>query len=144
LISCRHVDPHAAIASRIHSMVETFQVPRKIHVNGKRPRFRVFRDREELSASDLARSIEDALGDSRYRIAMCSQATPQSDWRVREAESFKNPHGAERIIPALVEGEPPDSFPPPIWVRPVLPLVRMAGNSRHPAKFRPRICAAAK
>lgn len=111
-ISYRHIEPDQTIAAKIHSMIETFRVPREFYVNGKRPVFRVFRDREELSAADLSASIEDALRSSKFLIVICSRATPLSEWCLREVETFRKLHGDERIIPVLVEGEPAESFPP--------------------------------
>ena len=34
-------------------MIETFKAPKEFYVNGEKPTFRVFRDREELAARDL-------------------------------------------------------------------------------------------
>jgi len=92
-------------------MIETFKAPKEFYVNGEKPTFRVFRDREELAARDLSSSIEDALATSRYLIVICSKRTPLSDWCEKEIETFRRMHGDERIIPVLIEGEVDESFP---------------------------------
>ena len=113
-ISYRHVEPDQSIAKQVHQMIETFKAPKEFYQNGKRPVFRVFRDREELAARDLSASIEEALATSRYLIVICSKRTPLSEWCQREIETFKSLHGSERIIPVLIEGEPGEAFPMPL------------------------------
>ena len=113
-ISYRHVEPDQSIAKQVHQMIETFKAPKEFYQNGKRPTFRVFRDREELAARDLSASIEEALATSRYLIVICSKRTPLSEWCQREIETFKSLHGEERIIPVLIEGEPDEAFPLPL------------------------------
>ncbi len=113
-ISYRHVEPDATLAAAIHKMVETFSVPKEFYENGKKPVFRVFRDREELTATDLSLALDDALRHSKFLIVICSKRTPKSPWCVREVENFLALHGPDRIIPVLVEGEPHESFPPPL------------------------------
>ncbi len=110
-ISYRHVEPDQSIAKQVHQMIETFKAPKEFYINGEKPTFRVFRDREELAAKDLSTSIEDALATSRYLIVICSKRTPLSDWCEKEIETFRRMHGDERIIPVLIEGEVDESFP---------------------------------
>ena len=110
-ISYRHVEPDQSIAKQVHQMIETFKAPKEFYQNGKRPAFRVFRDREELAARDLSTSIREALETSRYLIVICSKRTPLSEWCRKEIEIFKSLHGEERIIPVLIEGEPNEAFP---------------------------------
>ena len=113
-ISYRHVEPDQTIAKYVHQMIETFKAPKEFYKDGKRPVFRVFRDREELAARDLGASIEEALAQSRYLVVICSKRTPLSEWCQKEIEIFKGLHGEERIIPVLIEGEPDESFPSPL------------------------------
>lgn len=110
-ISYRHVEPDQSVAKQVHQMIETFKAPGEFYQDGKRPTFRVFRDREELAAKDLGASIEEALATSRYLIVICSKRTPLSEWCIKEIEIFKSLHGDERIIPVLIEGEPDEAFP---------------------------------
>lgn len=113
-ISYRHVEPDATIAARIHSLIESFNVPKDFYVNGKKPSYRVFRDREELTTKELSESINDALHSSKYLIVICSKRTPLSPWCVKEVETFLKLRGQDYVIPVLVEGEPSESFPPPL------------------------------
>ena len=96
-ISYRHLEPDAAIAEAIHKMVETFKVPKEFYVDGKRPVFRVFRDREELTTTSLSDSIKEALAQSKFLIVICSKRTPLSEWCVRETEIFKALRGEDFI-----------------------------------------------
>lgn len=113
-ISYRHVEPDQSIAKELHKMIESFRAPKEFNVDSKPPVFRVFRDREELAAKDLSDSIEDALRESHYLICICSKRTPESKWCVDEIQTFRKLHGDQRIIPLLIEGEPEESFPPPL------------------------------
>ena len=110
-ISYRHLEPDATIAKKIHTMIETFRLPKEFYIDGKKPNFRVFRDREELTTTSLSVSLEDALRNSKYLIVICSKRLPLSEWCNREAETFIAMHGIDRVIPVLVEGEPDESFP---------------------------------
>lgn len=113
-ISYRHLEPDSSVAQAIHNMIETFRAPKEFYIDGKRPKFRVFRDREELTNRDLTDSIEDALRNSKYLIVVCSKATPLSEWCIKEIQTFRKLHGDDRIIPILLEGEPEDAFPWPL------------------------------
>lgn len=113
-ISYRHLEPDATIAKKIHTMIETFKLPREFYVDGKKPNFRVFRDREELTTTSLSTSIDDAIRNSKYLIVICSKRLPLSEWCNIEAETFIRLHGVDRVIPVLVEGEPEESFPKPL------------------------------
>ena len=110
-ISYRHVEPDQSIAKQLHQLIETFKPPKEFYKNGKKPTFRVFRDREELAARDLSASIKEALATSRYLIVICSKRTPLSEWCQKEVKIFKSLYGDERIIPVLIEGEPDETFP---------------------------------
>src|SRR4051812_4538804 len=80
-ISYRHAPLDRAWAKRLHAALETYRVPPRLcAAHGLPARIgRVFRDGEELSASsDLSRSIEAALLQSRYLIVVCSPRTPGS------------------------------------------------------------------
>lgn len=113
-ISYRHVEPDATIAAELHKAIETFKVPKEFYDEGKPPNFRVFRDREELSASDLSDSIQEALKESYFLIVISSKRTPLSEWCTREVELFRRLHGDDRIISVLIEGEPHEAFSQPL------------------------------
>jgi hypothetical protein len=67
-ISYRHVEPDMTIAARLHTMLETFTLPKNLRAESNNQRFRVFRDREELSAADLSDSIQEALRSSGHLL----------------------------------------------------------------------------
>ena len=110
-ISYRHIQPDASIAQAVHTMVETFKVPKELQIDGKQSPFRVFRDREELTTSSLDDSIDEALKSSEYLIVICSKRLPQSSWCNREVEQFIKLNSIDKVIPVLIEGEPQESFP---------------------------------
>lgn len=110
-ISYRHLEPDSTIAKKIHTMIETFKLPKEFYIGGEKPNFRVFRDREELTTSSLSSSIEYALRNSKFLIVICSKRLPLSQWCNREVETFIKLHGIDRIIPVLIEGEPEEAFP---------------------------------
>ncbi len=110
-LSYSHVD--TAAAARLHRQLEIFRVPRPLvgapHPLGTIPKrvIPIFRDRQELAAaSDLGREISDALDQSRYLIVLCSPAAARSRWVDQEVREFKRRHGEDRVLAAIVEGEP--------------------------------------
>lgn len=112
-ISYRHTEPDMFVAKKVHKYLETFKVPGKVKkASGKKKIQRVFRDQEELPiGSDLGHNIESALQESEYIIVICSPRTKQSDWVLREIDTFISMHGRDHVLAVLVEGEPADSFP---------------------------------
>ena len=116
-ISYRHIEPDLTIAKILHEMIEKFNIPKHLRtvsndensINDKHI-FRVFRDREELSTKDLSTMIEEAIANSENLIVICSKRTSLSPWCRKEVQLFKKIHGANNIIPILIEGEPDESF----------------------------------
>ena len=116
-ISYRHVEPDLTIAEILHDMIEKFNIPKHLRtvsndgslIDDKHV-FRVFRDREELSTKDLSTMIEKAIANSENLIVICSKRTSLSPWCRKEVQLFKKIHGANNIIPILIEGEPDESF----------------------------------
>ena len=116
-ISYRHIEPDLTIAKILHEMIEKFNIPKHLRtvsndensINDKHI-FRVFRDREELSTKDLSTMIEEAIANSENLIVICSKRTSLSPWCRKEVQLFKRIHGANNIIPVLIEGEPDESF----------------------------------
>jgi tetratricopeptide (TPR) repeat protein len=67
----------------------------------------IFRDRQELAAaSDLTEEIEEAIAGSRFMIVLCSPAAAQSKWIDKEIACFKRLHREDRILAAIINGEP--------------------------------------
>ena len=116
-ISYRHIEPDLTIAEILHDMIEKFNIPKYLRtvsndgslIDDKHV-FRVFRDREELSTKDLSTMIEEAIANSENLIVICSKRTSLSPWCRKEVQLFKRIHGANNIIPVLIEGEPDESF----------------------------------
>ncbi len=122
-ISYSHAD--SAAAERLHKQLETYRTPRILvganHPFGMIPAklTPIFRDRQELAASsDLGREIKEAIADSRYLIVICSPAAAASRWVDQEIRDFKRLHGEDRVLAAIVSGEPfaadpkDECFPP--------------------------------
>ena len=116
-ISYRHIEPDLTIAEILHDMIEKFNISKHLRtvsndgslIDDKHV-FRVFRDREELSTKDLSTMIEEAIANSENLIVICSKRTSLSPWCRKEVQLFKKIHGANNIIPILIEGEPDESF----------------------------------
>jgi tetratricopeptide (TPR) repeat protein len=110
-LSYSHDD--AEMADWLHEELEEFHVPPrlvgKLTEHGPVPKrlAPIFRDRQELAAaSDLTEEIEDAIAGSRFMIVLCSPNAARSHWIDREIACFKRLHGEDRILAAIVDGEP--------------------------------------
>ena len=100
-------------AQWLHKALETYRVPSRLvgqtTAAGTIPRrlLPIFRDRDELaSSSDLGRTVNAALAQSRNLIVICSPASAQSRWVNEEVLAFKRLRGGERIFCLIVDGEP--------------------------------------
>ncbi len=114
-ISYRHVEPDRRWAKWLHSALENYRVPRRLRrARGLSARLgRVFRDEEELAASDdLGREIEEALVQSKFLIVICSPRIAGSRWCNKEVELFRELGRHDRILALMIEGEPKESFLP--------------------------------
>jgi eukaryotic-like serine/threonine-protein kinase len=110
-LSYSHRD--AAIAEWLHEALEEFHVPSrlvgKLTEHGPVPKqlAPIFRDRQELAASpDLNEEIEEAIAGSRFLIVLCSPAAAKSKWIDQEIACFKRLHKEDRVLAAIVDGEP--------------------------------------
>lgn len=110
-LSYSHQD--SEIASWLHEELEEFHVPSrlvgKLTEQGPIPKrlAPIFRDRHELAAaSDLGEEIEDAIAGSRFLIVLCSPAAANSRWIDKEIACFKRLHRDDRVLAAIIEGEP--------------------------------------
>lgn len=139
-LSYAHADERHA--RWLHRRIESFRVPRPLRGNfvaglevGNRLR-PLFRDRDELSSSgDLKASLEDALSASTALIVLCSPAAAESRWVNQEIETFVATHGARRVFPLIVEGEPNsggqgECFPPALRGEGAAGLEPIAGDLR--------------
>lgn len=121
-LSYSHADTKAA--DRLHRFLEHFRLPDSLvgqaHPLGTVPKrlTPIFRDRSELAASSsLGREIQEALLASRYLIVLCSPAAAKSRWVDQEIRDYKRLHGEDRVLAAIVAGEPfsegeDECFPP--------------------------------
>ena len=122
-LSYSHADE--AAARRLHRALEHYLLPRRVRAAHGLPRrlIPVFRDTEELAAgASLTQRLQDALNDSRWLIVLCSPAAAKSRYVDDEIRHFLRRHGADRILCALIEGEPVAAFPPAIRDLPQEPL----------------------
>ena len=114
-ISYRHCDLDKFVATNLHRILETYDLPKeikeKLNINNKAFK-RVFRDQEELPlSSNLEDPILEALQESKYLIVICSPRLNDSLWCKKEIETFKKLRGRKNIFCVLIEGEPSESFP---------------------------------
>lgn len=116
-ISYRHADnkePGRQWATWLHQALETYEVPADLA--GTRNQrgdviperiFPVFRDEEELPAdARLSTPIEAALAASRFLVVLCSPQAVKSRFVSEEVLRFKQLGKQDRILAAIVEGEP--------------------------------------
>ena len=97
-ISYRHLDDEWS--KWLLESLETWKVPKELVKKGFPERIgRVFRDEEELSSSsNLTKSIEKALIQSKYLVVICSKETPKSKWVEAEIKIFKGCFYFNKII----------------------------------------------
>ena len=112
-ISYKHCEPDREIVARLHKKLEGFRIPRAVAKKvGKKRLRRVFRDEAELAvAEDLSDEIEKALSNSRYLICICSPEYLQSEWCMKEIETFLRYSDKKHILLVLANGEPNNAFP---------------------------------
>ena len=110
-LSYSHHD--AATADRLQDGLEQFRVPTRLvgrlTDQGVVPKrlTPIFRDRHELAAAhDLSEEIEGAIAGSRFLIVLCSPAAARSHWINEEIICFKRMHREDRILAAIIDGEP--------------------------------------
>ncbi|MEZ5386441.1 MAG: FHA domain-containing protein [Prosthecobacter sp.] len=116
-LSYRHADNHEPgrqWASWLQETIETYEVPTDLTgtVNDRGEEipariFPVFRDEDELSAAaDLSTSVVRALENSRYLVVLCSPSAVASRFVYDEVLRFKAMGKSDRVIAAIVSGEP--------------------------------------
>src|SRR4051812_45706076 len=106
-------------ADWLHRELETFCVPSGLigttTRSGSIPSRIIpcFRDEAELPTNaDLSTAIQDALGESRYLIVICSPRAIQSRYVNEEIRYFKSLGRSHRILSLIVAGEPNASEKP--------------------------------
>jgi WD40 repeat protein len=122
-ISYRHADNKQLgrqWATWLHQAIETYDVPADLvgTVNARGETipariFPVFRDEEELPVdADLTASITHALEHSKYLVVVCSPRAVESTYVRQEIERFQQLGNSDRILPAIIAGEPNASRDP--------------------------------
>lgn len=120
-ISYRHADnkePGRQWATWLHQAIETYEVPGELvgKENGRGEIipariYPIFRDEEELPANaDLGKSIVGALDSTRLLIVLCSPRAVESTYVADEIHYFKQQGHSDRIIAAMIDGEPNTSW----------------------------------
>ena len=132
-ISYRHTDRDNAVAGVLRHGLEGFHAGRRSSLPRVR---RVFRDTDELpTSSDLGADIENALKDSEWLIALCSEDYTQSRWCISEIRRYIALGRKDRILPVLVSGTPETSMPEEIRdISPVADLRGREGGLKSAAK----------
>ena len=121
-ISYRHRDPDQQASAFLRKKLEGYHLPKDCQLPRRR---KVFRDTDELPTStDLGQDIENALEDSEYLIALCSEEYMLSRWCMREIELYLGMGRKDRILPVLVSGTPETAIPESIRDIPVAADVR--------------------
>ncbi len=120
-ISYRHADNKELgrqWATWLHQAIETYEVPSDLvgTENGRGEVipariYPLFRDEEELPAdADLGGSITRALDETRLLIVLCSPRAVESTYVADEIHYFKTLGYSDRIIAAMIDGEPNTSW----------------------------------
>jgi Na+-transporting methylmalonyl-CoA/oxaloacetate decarboxylase gamma subunit len=116
-ISYRHADnkePGRQWATWLQQAIETYEVPADL-IGTKNERgdtiperiFPVFRDEEELPVdADLASPIYRALEASKFLVVICSPRAVESTYVASEISYFKQLGREDRVLAAMIEGEP--------------------------------------
>jgi hypothetical protein len=116
-LSYSHKDTIAA--GRLHRRLEAYRIPKRL-IGRETPRgpvparlWPIFRDREELpAATDLSETVREALARSGALIILCSPHAAGSLWVVEEIRVFRELHPDRPILAAILDGDPPECFPP--------------------------------
>jgi len=110
-ISYSHADK--AWAQMLHLRLETFTTPKALvgaqgrHGMITRRLHPIFRDRDELpTGSALGPELQRALEGSEFLLVLCSPATANSHWVNEEIRFFRKAHGDDRILAAIIDGDP--------------------------------------
>ena len=102
----------------------------------------IFRDRDELPASgSLSDTIQQALESSENLIVLCSPNSAASQYVNAEIETFRglHPDNENKIYALIIEGEPPECFPPDLianGAEPIAADAREVGDGKGDAKLK--------
>jgi len=96
-------------AKWLHEKLEAYKLPNIIRKESTHLPERVrpvFRDKTDIGAGDLEKTLRQELTDSRYLIVICSPNSAKSEWVNKEVETFIELGREDRIIPFIIEGKP--------------------------------------
>lgn len=93
-----------AFAALLEKALEGHRLPKELRQTGQR--LRVFRDEEDFTGTEYNGAITRHLSESRSLIVVCSPAARASTFVNDEIRHFAQVHGADRIIPVLLDGVP--------------------------------------
>ncbi len=96
-------------AKWLQRSLETYRLPastRKEYPEIPKKIFPVFRDKTDLSGVVLENALKKELAASKYLIVICSPESAASEWVNEEIRIFIEEHGAEKVIPFIVDGKP--------------------------------------
>ena len=114
-ISYRHCELDSFISENLHKKLESYKMPSIVakKLDPKKQKIeRVFRDEAELPLSgNLSDPITAALDNSEFLIVICTPRLRESQWCLKEIETFVAAHDREHVLLVLAEGEPDESFP---------------------------------
>ncbi|MGR9270761.1 toll/interleukin-1 receptor domain-containing protein (plasmid) [Rhizobium leguminosarum] len=112
-VSYRRTKADRAFANWLQSSLESYRTPAALVKAGFSPRVgTVFQDEDELAATpDIAAAIESDLDAAEFLIVICSPAARASTWVEREIGYFQRIGRSDKILAALIEGEPSEAFP---------------------------------
>ena len=116
-ISYRHTQLDKKWAKWLAEKLERYRVPKYLVETGHVKKLgKIYRDEDEFTAvPNLHEHIKKALEHSSHLIVICSSNTPESRWVDQEIEYFRSLGRNDKILLLLVDGEPKDSFPKPLW-----------------------------
>ncbi|MCR5321927.1 MAG: toll/interleukin-1 receptor domain-containing protein [Lachnospiraceae bacterium] len=128
-ISYRHQERDIRISTMIRRGIENWHLPKdSVFYHSNR---RCFRDTDELpTSSDLGTDIENALEDSEWLIALCSEAYIESLWCNKEIERYIEKGRKGRILIILTGNNPEESIPESIKD---LPFIARVGTGERNA-----------
>ena len=125
-ISYRHRKQDQKVSGALRRFLESFHLPADCPIPKRR---KCFRDTDELPTSiDLGADIENALQNSGYLIAVCSEEYVKSRWCMQEIRRFIEQGKKDKILPVLVSGTEETSVPEAIRDLPVVLDLRSSGG----------------
>ncbi|NOY00223.1 MAG: tetratricopeptide repeat protein [Verrucomicrobia bacterium] len=149
-ISYSHKD--AKWAKWLHRGLERYVVPIDAFAEGEkfdadgtgksRRLTPIFRDRDELPASgSLSDTIQQALESSENLIVLCSPNSAASQYVNAEIKIFRSlhPDNEKKIYALIIEGKPPECFPPALiadGAEPIAADAREVGDGKPDAKLK--------